>query len=127
MAQVTAIGSGEGLQRLAFAQHLVRKLVGNAVVVDGDERDVTLVGEVAEPVAHAGGGKAAATVLHDFGFDQFAVERLVLVALQHLQFVARLLVHRNDAGAEACQHAVDAQHLVADRSESTLMTRARNL
>ena len=34
---VNAAFALEGFQRLAFAQHLVRHLIGNAVMVDGDE------------------------------------------------------------------------------------------
>ena len=112
VAQIRAALARERLQALGLAQHALRKFVGNAVVVDGDERDVALVAHVAQPLAHPGGGQALAAVAGDFGLDQFAVQRVVLVALHHLQFVARLLVHRHDARAEAGQHAVDAQHLV---------------
>jgi len=110
--EVGAALAGKGLERFGLAQHALREVVWNAVVVNGDQRDVALVVHVAQPLAHPGGGQAVAALLDDLGLDQFAVQRAILVALLHLQFVAGLLVHRHDAGTEAGNHAIDAQHLV---------------
>ena len=82
------------------------------MVVDGDERNVALVAEVTQPLAHPRHRKAVAAVLDDFGFDQFAIERAILVATPDLQLVAGLLVDGDDAGAKARLHPEHAQQLV---------------
>ena len=64
----------------ASAKHRRRKLVGDGVLVNGDERDVALVVGSAEALADPGEQEAAAAVLDELGLDQLARLRAMAVA-----------------------------------------------
>src|SRR5438552_5097788 len=66
-------------------------------MLDGDERDVALAGDVAEPLLDARRGKAMPSPAHDFDGDEFTRLGAILMTGLHLQFTARLLVDGNDA------------------------------
>ena len=65
-------------------------------MMNGDQRNIALVVHVPQPVANPRQRQSAAMVLQNFRFNQFAFKRPIFVARSHLQFIAGLLVDRNE-------------------------------
>ena len=108
--QIVAAASGGGPKLRRLGQHRRRKLVGDGVLVNGDERDVALVVGGAEALADPRGEEAAAAVLDELGLDQLARLRAMVVAGPDPELGARLLVGRHDAeavGLGGAEHADD--------------------
>ena len=80
------------------------------MVLDGDERDVALAGDVAEPFLDARRRQAVTATAHHFDGNELARLRAIILAGLDLQFMACLLVDRHDARSLPLGMAEDAEH-----------------
>ena len=100
--------SGTGPRRLGLGQRRLRKGVGDAVLVDGDERDRARRRGVAEARDHPRLRQAVAARIADLlGLDQLALARPGAVAVRHQPVAVGALVDGGDAAA-ALALVVDA-------------------
>ncbi len=110
LAQVGALAQGGGDLGVGLGDHLVGEGVGDAVLVDGDERDGAGAVRVAEASEDAGRGQAqAGAAAHGLGLDQLAVAGAALSVAGDAPFLVLLLVDRQDAPALGGE-AEDAEH-----------------
>ena len=92
--------SGDGAGGLGLGERGLGELVGDAVLVDGDERDRARRGGVAEAGDDAGARQAVAAALADLlGLDQLALAGAGAVAGRDLPVAVGALVDGGDAAA----------------------------
>ena len=116
VAQVFTAFDGRGLCRVGFGDDRVRKMVGNAVLVNGDQRHGLGRGRVAQPGDDARLRQAQTLWPGLFGFDQLAIAGALRVLARHAPFLVGPLVDGHDAHAFGIL-AENAQQLERVRSD----------
>ena len=79
-------------------------------MMNGDKRNIALVIHVPQPAANPCKRQSAAMVLQNFRFNQFALKRTVFIARPHLQFIAGLLVDRNEPAPMPLHQTINTEH-----------------
>ncbi len=109
-AQVFAVAERNRAGGFGLGQHGVREGVGDAVLVDGDQRDRLRGRGIAQAGDDAGAGQAVAAGLADLvGLDQFTVAGAAAVAGADLPVAVAALVDGGDAAAGFAL-VIDADH-----------------
>ena len=120
--QVFAALEPRGCHRVGLGDHLVGEIVGNAVLVDGDQRDGARRGGVAEPGDDLGPGQAhAGARARLLGLDQLAVLGVTGGAGGHHPFLVGALVDRQHPAAlgALAEDPEDPVRRLADAADET--------
>ena len=119
MAQVFAVAQRRGFGAVGLGDHRIGELVGDAVLMDGNQADGARPGGIAQPFDDPRRGQAHAFGPSLFGLHQLAIAGLHGQACGHTPFRHAALVDRHDppalvAGAEDAQHADGIDPQLAD-------------
>ncbi len=117
VAQVGAVAKVRGHLPVGLGDHVVGEGVGDAVLVDRDERHGLRRRRVAQPRDDTRLRQAKAVLWPDpLGLDQFAVLRAVGLARGHQPFAIRALVdgHKASALGRLAEHAKDLERVRPD-------------
>ena len=118
VAQILAVAERRGAGGFGFGQGVFGEGVGDAVLVDGDERDCLRRGGVAEAGDDPGAGQAVASGGAGLlGLDQFAVAGAGAVGGGDLPVAVGLLVDGGDAAAGLAV-VVDAEHALGAHADA---------
>ena len=82
------------------------------MLTDRNQRNIALIVQVAEPFTNPCRHETAPAVPHDFRFDELTWNRAGIISRKDLQFIARLLVDRNETGAMAFRDTINTEHPV---------------
>src|SRR5690606_9800436 len=108
--QILALAEGDGLRRFRLGQYVFGKLVGNAMLMDRDQRDRARRPWIAQPRHDPGPRQAMRAWLADLlGLDQLALARPGPVAGCYLPVAVGALVDRLDPPTGLAV-PIDAEH-----------------
>ena len=110
IAQILAALEANGGGLVGLGNHRIGELVGDAVLVNGDQADRAGAGGIAEPRHDARLWQAHATVADGFAFDQFPIARAVGGIAGDAPFLVLALVDGHNPPAFVTV-AVNAQNL----------------
>ncbi len=112
VSQIQAVTRIEIPQRRRLRNRAFWESRRNAMLVDGDQRYVALIFQVAEPLAHFGDEQAAAPVLSDLDLDQLSGDRTVFISRSDNELVSRFFVDRHDTPAVPFGDAEHAENAI---------------
>ena len=111
VTQVFAVAKGSGRHGVGLKDHLIGEIIGNAMLMDRDERDRLGRHRIPQPINHPSAWKPHAILGTGlFGLDQLAILRAAGCPGRHGPFFAVALVDRLDASA-FCAFAKETEDL----------------